>query len=148
MQQISHPFIFKPGVWEGEGKITFSMADDILEFTMRWTVLPIEDQKIYFNQEIAIKTFPENMRNHFTVQHISPTSFEIQLENQIVGKVIGSGLITNKTIAWEFRRKDQEFEGYEIYELQPNGSYKMRAEFTAGGGLRTQVNGFIAPLLL
>lgn len=142
-----HRFIFSPGVWEGSGIITFSMAEDILDFTMRWTILPIdEDEKIYFHQEIDIKTFPEKMRNHFTLWQLSSTLFEIKLENQIVGKVVGSGLITPTSIAWEFRRKDQEFEGFEIYELQPDASYKMKAEFTAGAGMRTQVSGQIASL--
>jgi hypothetical protein len=139
-----HHFIFSPGVWEGAGTITFSMAEDVLPFTMRWTILPMEDQKIYFNQEIAIKSFPEKMRNQFTLWNLSATAFELQLENQIVGKVKGSGLITPKAIAWEFRRKDQEFEGYEIYELQKDGSYKMHAEFTAGEGMRTHVTGSIS----
>lgn len=140
-----HLFIFSPGVWEGTGSITFSMAEDVLYFTTRWIVLPMEEQKIYFSQEIAIVTFAEKMRNHFILWPLSPSAFEIQLENQIVGKVIGSGLVTETSIAWEFRRKDQEFEGYEIYELQQDGSYKMRAEFTAGEGLRTHITGSLYP---
>ncbi len=140
----AHPFIFSPGVWEGSGTITFSMAADILEFTMRWTILPIEEHQIHFHQEIDIKTFPEKMSNHFTLKPVSPTAFEILLENTIVGKVVGSGLISPTSIAWEFRRKDQDFEGFEIYELQPDNSYKMRAEFTAGAGMRTTITGQIA----
>src|ERR1700734_4063321 len=96
-----HHFIFAPGIWEGSGTITFNMAMDVLEFTMRWIILPIEDQKIYFHQEIDIKTFPEKMRNHFTLFQTAPTAFEIQLENQMVSKVIGSGLLTPSSIAWE-----------------------------------------------
>ena len=142
---MAHAFILAPGVWDGMGTITFSMAEDVLEFDMQWTVLPMEEQEIYFNQEIAIKTFPEKMRNHFTLWHLTATTFEIQLENQIVGKVVGSGIITPETIAWEFRRRDQEFEGYEIYELKRDGAYKMKAEFTAGEGLRTHVSGSIFP---
>jgi len=142
---LSHRFIFHPGTWDGSGIITFSMAEDVLEFSMKWIVLPSEDHQTYFHQEIDIKSFPEKMSNHFTIWRISENAFEIQLENNIVGKVLGSGLITPQSIAWEFRRKDQEFEGYEIYELQPDKSYKMRAEFTAGAGMRTQVTGQIYP---
>jgi hypothetical protein len=140
---MHHAFIFTPGVWDGMGNITFSMAEDVLQFTMQWTILPIDEKKIYFNQEIAIFSFPEKMRNHFTLWQVTPSTFEIQLENQIVGKVVGSGLITPTTIAWEFRRRDQEFEGFEIYELQKDGTYKMHAEFTAGEGMRTHVTGTI-----
>jgi hypothetical protein len=142
---MEHAFIFKPGIWDGTGRITFSIATDVLDFVMQWTILPMDEKRIYFNQEITINSLPERMRNHFTIWHLTDSNFEIQLENQIVGKVVGSGLITPKTIAWEFRRRDQEFEGFEIYELQQDGSYKMHAEFTAGEGMRTQVFGAIFP---
>lgn len=138
-----HRFILSPGVWEGEGKITFSMAEDVLKFSMQWTILPMEDEKIYFHQQIHIDGFADEMRNSFCISALTASSFDITLENSIVGKVEGKGVINPEVIAWEFRRKDQEFEGYEIYELQENGSYKMRAEFTAGDGLRTHVQGFI-----
>jgi len=119
------------------------MAEDVLNFSMNWTVLPVEDEKIYFNQIIDIDSFAEKMRNSFCVSAITASDFEIELENNIVGKVVGKGVLSPKVIAWEFRRKDQEFEGYEIYELQENGSYQLRAEFTAGDGLRTHVQGYI-----
>lgn len=138
-----HLFIFSPGVWQGEGTISFSMAEDVFHFRTRWTVLPEEDQKIYFNQEIQIDHLEEKMRNHFCLWELSDSAFELVLENQVVGKVMGSGLITQESIAWEFRRKDQEFEGYEIYEMQRDGTYKMRAEFTAGEGLNTHIEGVL-----
>jgi hypothetical protein len=142
---LTHAFIFSPGVWEGKGVITFSMAEDVLNFSMSWTVLPTEDEKIYFNQVIAISEFTDKMHNSFCVSHVTASEFAIELENTIVGKVLGKGVIGPKVIAWEFRGQDQEFEGYEIYELQEDGSYKMRAEFTAGDRLRTHVEGFIEP---
>lgn len=141
---MMHAFIFAPGVWEGSGTISFSMLEEVLEFNTTWLVLPKEEGNFYFNQEIEIKTFPEKMRNRFTLHPLSDSAFDIVLENQIVNKVVGSGLIDPMTIAWEFRRKDQDFEGFEIYELQPDGSYKMRAEFTSGDNMRTFVSGTIA----
>jgi len=139
-----HHFIFTPGVFEGEGKITFSMADDVLNFKTEWIFLPEEDNRYFFSQEIDIDGFPEKMRNHFTLWLVSDKEFEIKLENNIVGSVMGSGLITPTRIAWEFRRKDQEFEGFEFYELQADGAYKMRAEFTAGEGMFTHITGTLS----
>lgn len=138
-----HSFIFEPGVWHGAGKISFSMAEDILDFRMEWTVLPIEDEKIYLNQVIQIEGFSDMMRNHFSISEITSESFHIDLENNIVNRVEGTGILTANVIAWEFRRGDQAFEGYEIYELQPDGSYKVRAEFSSGEGFRTHVQGYI-----
>ncbi len=143
---MAHAFILTPGVWEGAGQITFSMAEDILDFTMRWSVLPAEEGKIEFNQEIVVEGLTDTMRNHFCISSVTPSAFEIELKNQIVGRVVGSGVISPEVIAWEFRRKDQEFEGYEIYKLREDGSYHLRAEFTAGDGLRTRVRGAIVAI--
>lgn len=139
----AHTFIFAPGTWEGEGTITFSMAEDALNFKMRWTVLPREDEEVFFNQVIEVDSFSEKMRNQFCIFNITETQFGIRLENHLVGKVVGSGLISPTIIAWEFRNPDQELQGFEVYEKQGDGSYKMRAEFTAGEGLRTCVRGYI-----
>lgn len=140
---MTHAFILQPGRWEGKGTITFTMAEDVLNFTMTWTVLPEDNGRIHFSQEIDIDTFAEKMHNHFYAEKVTPSSFEIILENNIAGKVLGKGVIDAKVVAWEFARKDQEFEGFEVYELQGDGSYNMRAEFTAGDGLRTKVKGSI-----
>lgn len=110
---------------------------------MRWTVLPREDNEIFFNQVIDVESFSEHMRNQFCIWDITETQFEIRLENHLIGKVTGSGIISPTVIAWEFRNPDQELQGFEVYEKQADGSYKMRAEFTAGEGLRTCVRGFI-----
>lgn len=119
------------------------MAEDALPFTMRWTILPREDGEIFFNQVIDVESFSENMRNQFCIWNVTDTQFEIRLENHLIGKVTGSGLISPTVIAWEFKNPEQELQGFEVYEKQTDGSYKMRAEFTAGEGLRTCVRGFI-----
>lgn len=141
-----HAFIFQPGVWEGSGKISFSMADDELDFTMRWTILPAEENKIYFNQLITIPDLSQTMKNNFCISNITQKAFNIELENQMVGKVYGKGVIDAGIIAWEFREPNQAFDGFELYELQENKHYKMRAEFTGGEGLRTYVRGTITSI--
>ena len=135
--------MLQPGTWRGEGQITFSMADDALFFFTTWTVFPSEEGVIHLSQEIEINGIPEKRRNHFTLRALTPSSFSIELENDVVGKVSGTGVIDARVIAWEFRGEAQEFEGYETYELQEDGSYLMRAEFSAGPEYRTHVRGFI-----
>lgn len=119
------------------------MADDELDFRVTWIVLAEDERKIHFSQEVDLVSINEKMRNQFCVSSITPERFVIQLQNQLVKKVEGIGVITPETIAWEFHNRDQEFEGFEIYDLQEDGSYIMRAEFTAGEGLRTHVKGWI-----
>lgn len=137
--KMQHDFIFKPGNWEGEGNITFSMADDVLPFKVYWTVFQNEDEKITFNQVIDVEGFSESLRNYFTLFKLTFSTFEIDLQSSSFGKVEGKGLMTDLAIGWEFNREDQDFQGYEIYELQSDGSYKMRAEFTSGDNYRTHV---------
>lgn len=135
-----HPFLFTSGFWEGEGIITFSMAEDRLPFTTRWTIAPEDEGKISFFQEIFLSDVPEKMHNRFSISGIADHSFQIELENSLIGKVKGVGLLNPKVIAWEFRNTPQGFEGFEIYEFCPEDeSYKMRAEFTGGEGYRTYV---------
>lgn len=119
------------------------MADDALDFIMRWKVEPNDDGEIVFRQEITIDDLGQKMNNQFRVSSLTSEAFQIALENQLVGKVCGKGVVDSKVIAWEFREPEQEFDGFEIYELQEDASYKMRAEFTAGEGLRTYVQGQI-----
>lgn len=135
--------MFTPGVWEGSGTITFSMADDELTFTMVWRVAPFENGGIHFSQQIHVDTFPEMLQNSFYVWQVQGNTFCIQLENSLVGKVVGKGVFDKSLIAWEFRDPTQAFEGYETYVVQPDGSYKMRGEFSSGEGLKTRVQGLI-----
>ncbi|NGX53711.1 MAG: hypothetical protein K1000chlam4_00428 [Chlamydiae bacterium] len=140
-----HLFIFTPGVWKGEGQITFSMAEDELIFATKWTLGPKEEDRILLSQTIEVDNVSDKMVNNFAITDMTATSFLIDLENNLIGKVQGKGIVDEKKIAWEFRNTPQQFEGFEVYELQPDGSYKVRAEFTAGEGLRTYVKGTIRP---
>lgn len=141
---IEHRFLLQQGIWQGDGKICFSMAEDELDFTMHWTILPLEQEQIFFNQLIDIPTLGQTMKNSFTLSELAGDRFTIQLENQIIGKVVGKGVIDFELIAWEFREPKQAFEGYEVYELQEDQSYKMRGEFSGGDGMRTYVSGSIS----
>jgi hypothetical protein len=42
-------------------------------------------------------------------------------------------------IAWEFRNSEMDFEGYETYSLQPDGSYLMKGEYVTSDQFRTQI---------
>ncbi|MFN0064626.1 MAG: hypothetical protein ACKVOH_00130 [Chlamydiales bacterium] len=140
-----HLFIFESGVWEGAGEIFFSMAEDRLPFVMSWTILPAQEEKIYFNQVIEVGDFTDKMHNNFCVFDVKEKEFIIELENHLVGRVGGKGVLNPLVLAWEFRNNDQGFEGFEIYERKNDG-YTMRAEFTAGEGLRTYVKGSISKI--
>ncbi|MCB1108358.1 MAG: hypothetical protein KDK44_01755, partial [Chlamydiia bacterium] len=139
---LGHNFLFKPGVWLGEGKITLNMVTEEMGFVTRWSVGYIDNYgTIEAVQEIEIKGLSESMHNQFLLSNIDGNKFDIELENQSMGKVVGKGLATGKTLAWEFRLGDLGFEGMEFYELQEDGSYKMHAEYSTTDDFRTVIIG-------
>ena len=66
----------------------------------------------------------------------------MQLTTAEMGTVKGTGVISPKLIAWEDRH-DIDSEGFDVYELQPDGNYIMHAEFISTVQYRTIVDGRI-----
>src|SRR5262245_6402878 len=101
-----HAFIFYPGKWIGEGKIAFSASAEMLRFYTRWEIGKATPAGIACQQEVEMQGTEPNMKNAFLITHITPSSFEIEIENDLFGKVVGIGIIDARTIAWEFHAKD------------------------------------------
>jgi len=139
---LPHMFILSPSTWLGEGTIKLNMVDEELGFMTRWQVdNPNPLGLIECVQEVQVKGLSEVMHNQFTFHDLSHTNFLIELENQVLGKVQGTGIINDQIIAWEFRLKEVGFEGFEIYEKQSDGSYLMRAEYSSSDQFRTLIQG-------
>lgn len=138
----AHKFILSPSSWLGEGKIQLNMVEEELGFFTRWNVSQkSNDGKIECVQEIQVKGLSDIMHNQFLFFDLNPGTFSIELDNPSVGKISGKGLITDKVIAWEFRANQVGFEGFEIYEKQPDDSYFMHAEYSTSDQLRTTIKG-------
>ncbi len=135
-----HSFIFSPGSWQGEGKILLNMVEEELIFNTSWAVQNKDFAgKVSCAQEIQVSGLSENMRNELTFYDFQAKTFSIDMENQNIGRIIGTGVFDDKTIAWEFRNNDVGFEGYETYHLQNDGSYHMKGEYVTSDQLRTQI---------
>src|SRR5690349_12331024 len=103
-QKQHHPFLIEPGLWLGEGKIQLNMVAEELNFVTRWNTQTKDGEgKIESAQEIQIKGLSDVMQNAFILSAFHGEEFEIELENEALGKVKGKGLISEKMIAWEFR---------------------------------------------
>lgn len=141
-----HLFILNPGIWLGEGKISFSASSEQIPFSTRWTIQGEEEHdgkgKISCLQEVEMRDGSEKLKNNITLSDITTTSFIVELANEMVGKVTGKGVIDSKTIAWELREKSG-FEGFEVYELQDNGEYFFHAEYASTENFRTIIDGRI-----
>lgn len=135
-----HSFIFSPGQWRGEGKITLNMVEEELFFNTLWTVQNRDFAgKVGAAQDIQIHGLSDSMRNELTFYDFQTKTFCVDMENQNIGRIAGTGIFDDKTIAWEFRSNDLNFEGYETYALQPDGSYQMRGEYVTSDQFRTQI---------
>lgn len=142
MTTTKHSFILAPSTWLGEGRIRLNMVDEELAFYTRWDISNRDPSgKIDCTQEIQVKGLSDIMINQFSFYELSPTTFTIDLENQALGRITGSGLINDKIIAWEFRIEDIGFEGFEFYEVQPDNSYLMHAEYATSDQFRTLIQG-------
>ncbi|MBU6383050.1 MAG: hypothetical protein KGQ49_03470 [Verrucomicrobia bacterium] len=137
---FNHSFIFSPGTWQGEGKITLNMVEEDLFFNTQWAVQNKDFAgKVSCAQEIQIQGLSENMRNELSFYDFQNKIFSVDMENQNVGRIVGTGVYDDQMIAWEFRNNDMHFEGYETYYLQPDGSYHMKGEYVTSDQFRTQI---------
>ncbi len=144
MNKNKHIFILKPKSWTGEGSITLNMVEEELNFTTIWQIMNKDQSgKIQCTQEIQIAGISENMRNEITFFDFTDKSFSIEMENVNIGRVLGTGLYDNNIIAWEFRDNDMNFEGFETYRLQDDGSYLLHSEYVTSDQFRTELKGKI-----
>lgn len=144
----SHQFIFSPGDWIGQGRITFSHSPGHIRFYTKWIIN--KEQKGIIRAEQQIEQEGESVLLFNTLQFsaITAKSFEVLLSNDLTGKVSGKGVIEPNTIAWEFRKpnetgKEEQVEGFEVYEIQENGDYMLHAEYFSSGQYRTIIDGRI-----
>lgn len=139
---VNQDFIFAPGIWLGEGKITFSHSAEFLKYYTRWEITLSDSGGMKAVQKVEIHELENQVINFFTFSDIKPSSFAVRLENQIVEKIFGTGVRNDHLIAWEFR-DEAAFEGFEVYEKQENGDYFMHAEFGSPTEYRTIVEGIV-----
>lgn len=141
---FNHTFIFSPGSWCGEGRIVLNMVEEELLFNTNWAVQNKDFAgKVVCEQEIQIQGLSENMRNELSFYNFDSKTFSIDMENQNVGRIVGTGVYDDKMIAWEFRNNDMNFEGFETYNLQSDGSYIMKGEYLTSDQFRTQIEAHI-----
>jgi hypothetical protein len=143
-EQKNHEFILAPISWLGEGTITLNMVEEDLSFHTKWQVIEKDMAgKIKAVQELQIGGISENMRNELTFYDFTDKKFTIEMENLNIGRVIGEGVFDDKMIAWEFRDNELNFEGFETYYLQEDGSYLTYSEYVTSDQFRTQIEGRI-----
>ena len=138
----THSFLFTPGIWLGEGSVSFSVSPDQVRFYTKWIINPVEEQLISCEQTVEMAGIEEKVVNYYTLSDMNSTSFAITLENDMLEEVLGTGVVDEKKVAWEFRQHDH-FEGFEIFAHHANGEYSVHAEFASPDQFRTIIDGRI-----
>lgn len=138
-----HLFFFKPGHWVGKGTISLTLSNDALNYETHWKVQPEKDGTIICTQSVQIEGSGEQVINELHFSQIKPDSFEVQLNNVMIGNVPGKGLLDDKVIAWEYKNNTMGFEGFEVYEKRSESCYGVRGEYASDDQTRTKILGEI-----
>jgi len=137
-----HLFLFEPGIWLGEGKITFSYSQESFAYFTKWIVEEGNNGVVSCKQFVEISELGHKMENRFNVQLVSDAAFEIALSNEFVSKVPGKGRADQTQIFWEFQQLES-LEGQEEYTRQARDEYTMRGGYCAQNLFRTVIEGKI-----
>lgn len=134
-------FLFAPGTWLGTGQVSFSMSPDILHFRTQWIISQIGKNIFHSTQTVEI-VGGDRIINMFEVTPRNAGSFDIVLENELLGTFSGTGVSENLLVAWEFREKGV-FEGFEVYRRVDGTEYSLHAEYLSSEQSRTMIRGKI-----
>ncbi len=137
------PFIFTPGCWDGEGYLEFSFTPEKLKYFLQWEFAKKEENVVESVQQIEIEGGAERLVNKLHFFDPGLDTFSVTLENSVIHNAGGKGVIDPTIVAWEFRDMPTIIEGFEIYKLQEDGSYSMKAEYMSPDRMRTIISGRI-----
>ncbi|MCE5293379.1 MAG: hypothetical protein LLF94_02035 [Chlamydiales bacterium] len=137
----NHQFMFEPGDWLGTGQVTFTVSPELLYFRTKWSCVRADEETYQCTQTVEI-IGGDRMVNVFTLKPYNKASFDIVLQNEVLGVFSGLGVVEENLVAWEFRTVGT-FEGYEVYEKVHDEEYAMHAEYLSSDGARTRISGKI-----
>ncbi|MGA8165006.1 MAG: hypothetical protein WB791_08300 [Waddliaceae bacterium] len=139
-----HLFIFHPGRWSGEGTVSFHSSPEEMFFATEWSIDPKNGEGISCRQKVKMEGVEQELKNDFYFYDLTDDRFSLTLTSPYLEKVIGTGLIDDQRIAWEFHQEGGgTLEGFEVYEIQDDGSYHIHAEYSTPDQFRTIINGRI-----
>ena len=135
-------FIYTPGIWLGEGKITFNSTSDSIKFFTKWQIQKEDLGVIQAVQVVEMEGIEVQTINRFSFYDFTEETFSLSLENILIGKVFGKGFSKDDSIRWDFPHTPS-FEGLEMYERQLNGEYVLHAEYGSEVLFKTIIDGVI-----
>lgn len=134
-------FIFQPGTWLGEGKITFNTSPEEIRYYCKWIINPIEEERISIRQIVEMEGVEDRVENQFVISRIKKGTFNIEISNESIGLIPGKGVFEKDKIAWEFH--SELFHGFEVYHAKTSEEYTIHAEYHSEDFFRTIIKGRI-----
>lgn len=141
-----HLFIFDSGIWLGKGTISLINSTSYIDFFTKWEITE-KKEGVYEAIQIVEIMEEEHLINRYLFNEISPQIFHLTLENELIGKINGTGFYNEQVIKWEFKERES-LDGHELYELQKSGEYRFNAEFGSEANYGTVIKGTIWKKLL
>lgn len=139
---MPHTFLLQQGIWLGEGRVTFTASPETLHFATKWEIKEGVNNEIWATQQVEMRGINDRVVNRFRLFDLTQTHFAIELQNELIGSVIGKGLYDQVQIGWEFLQHS-DFQGFEVYREIHETEYSLHAEFCSSEDYRTIVHGRI-----
>ena len=73
------PFIFTPGVWIGEGKITFTTSHQFIKFYTKWQINALSKNEFEAVQIVEMQGVEDHVINKYIFTHAGGTNFSLLL---------------------------------------------------------------------
>jgi len=137
-----HIFIFTPGIWLGEGKISFSGSQDEIKFFTKWEVEREKEGVIRMRHFVEMQGIDQRTSNSYVLSDVGEGCFRIKLSNDMLERVEGKGVYSPRTISWEFNLPGV-FEGRESYERVEPHLYHFNAEYRSDELFKTFISGIL-----
>jgi len=134
-------FIFKPGIWLGEGTIALTTSPELIKFFTKWEITSEANQLIEAKQIIQMQGVKQSTLNIFTFMNITPEGFDLTIKNQYIEQVTGKGTRGEKLISWKFPQ-ESALAGGENYTNSKNNELLLQAEY-GSEQYRTTIEGIL-----
>lgn len=139
-------FIFQPGIWIGEGDISFSSSPQKIHFYTKWVIGEEGPNGIICEQHIEQRGYPEPLLNRFLFTKTNEDTFDVQINSEHIQNGKGTGVFTAENIGWDFPSQismdgQSFFQGFELYYLKNDYTYDIHAEYSSDDTHSTIIDG-------
>ncbi|MEC7838679.1 MAG: hypothetical protein VX777_01415 [Chlamydiota bacterium] len=139
-----HQYFFSEGTWSGAGTIIAIENSMSLHFTMTKKIIFSEEGKLQINQQVEVVENKQVWQTDITISNCIDSQFEVNIETPKVGKLVGTGLVTEKDIGWTAYETPEKKLGITLLTYLGNGSYLTNSSYLTQENLKISISGIIS----